>query len=93
MRIFKNKAFHRWLKEVGLSDNQLKNAAKEISNGLYEAHLGGNVFKKRVALDGVIVQHFTDFSSIRIVKTYVTLTRETYVTLTRETQGFLIRKI
>ena len=52
MRIFKNKAFHRWAKEVGLSDNKLKEAVNEISNGLYEANLGESVFKKRVALDG-----------------------------------------
>lgn len=52
MRIFKNKAFHRWAKEVGLADNKLKEAVNEISNGLYEANLGGNIFKKRVALDG-----------------------------------------
>ena len=52
MRIFKNKAFHRWTKEIGLSDNKLQEAITEICNGLYEANLGGNVFKKRVALDG-----------------------------------------
>ena len=52
MRIFKNKAFHRWTEEIGISDNKLKEAVNEISNGLYEANLGGNVFKKRVALDG-----------------------------------------
>jgi len=52
MRIFKNKAFHRWAKEIGLSNNNLKEAVNEIGNGLYEANLGGNVFKKRVALDG-----------------------------------------
>jgi hypothetical protein len=52
MRIFKNKAFHRWAKEVGLSDSKLKEAVNEIINGLYEANLGGNVFKKRVALEG-----------------------------------------
>ena len=52
MRIFKNKAFHRWVKETELSDSELKEAVDEISNGLYEANLGGNVFKKRVALDG-----------------------------------------
>lgn len=52
MRIFKNKVFHRWSKEAGLSDNKLKESIDEISNGLYEANLGGNVFKKRVALEG-----------------------------------------
>lgn len=52
MRIFKNKAFHYWTEEVGLSDDKLKEAVNEISNGLYEANLGGNIFKKRVALAG-----------------------------------------
>lgn len=37
MRILKNKAFHCWAKEVKLSDNKLKEAVNEISNGLYEA--------------------------------------------------------
>ena len=52
MRIFKNKAFHRWAKEVGVSNKNLKEAINEISNGLYEANLGGNIFKKRIAMDG-----------------------------------------
>lgn len=52
MRIFKNRAFHRWTKEVELSDSKLKEAVDEIRNGLFEANLGGNVFKKRVALGG-----------------------------------------
>src|SRR5262245_45214245 len=51
MRIFKNKAFHRWAKDVGLSDKKLKETVNEISDGLYEANLGGNIFKKRIALD------------------------------------------
>lgn len=52
MRIFKNKPFHRWAKEVRISDNQLKEAINDIDSGLYEANLGGNVFKKRVGIDG-----------------------------------------
>ena len=52
MRIFKNKAFHCWTEEVGLTDKKLKDAVDEINNGLYEANLGGNIFKKRVALVG-----------------------------------------
>ncbi len=52
MRIFKNKAFNCWTEEVGLTDNKLKEAVNEINNGLYEANLGGNIFKKRVALAG-----------------------------------------
>lgn len=52
MRIFKNKAFHRWAKDVDLSDHELKTAVVEISNGSYEANLGGNIYKKRIALEG-----------------------------------------
>lgn len=52
MRIFKNKAFHRWSKEMGIGDNELKEATNEISKGMYEANLGGNIFKKRVAVNG-----------------------------------------
>ena len=52
MRIFKNKVFHRWAKDIGLSDTALIEAVSEISNGLYEANLGGNVLKKRIALNG-----------------------------------------
>ena len=52
MRIFKNKNFDRWAREVKLSDSSLKEAAQEIDNGLYEANLGGNIYKKRIALHG-----------------------------------------
>lgn len=41
MRIFKNKAFNRWAKEIDLSDQELKTAVLEINQGLYEANLGG----------------------------------------------------
>lgn len=51
MRIFKNKELHKWQKEVRLSDLTLKKAIYEIESGLYEANLGGNVYKKRVPLD------------------------------------------
>jgi hypothetical protein len=52
MRIFKGKVFYHWAKDVGLTDNKLKEAINEIKDGLYEANLGGNIFKKRVSLFG-----------------------------------------
>lgn len=52
MRIFKNIDFHHWSKELGISDRKLKEAADEISKGLYEANLGGNILKKRIGLGG-----------------------------------------
>lgn len=52
MRIFKNKAFHRWSKELNISDQQLRTAIDEINHGSYEANLGGSIYKKRVAVGG-----------------------------------------
>jgi hypothetical protein len=52
MRIFKYRAFRQWAKAEGLSDSALKNAIKEIELGLFEANLGGGLYKKRVARKG-----------------------------------------
>jgi hypothetical protein len=49
-RIFKTKAFSKWFNKSDLSDTDLLEAVKEIEKGLYEADLGGNVYKKRVAI-------------------------------------------
>ncbi len=50
MRIFKNKSFHRWALESGLKDSCLIRAVNEINTGLFEADLGGSVYKKRISL-------------------------------------------
>ena len=52
MRIYKTRTFSRWLKRTGLSDRELIRAVTEIGNGLIDAHLGGNVIKKRIRLSG-----------------------------------------
>ena len=52
MRIFKTRWFHRWARKEKLSDQALKNAVDEMELGLVDADLGGNVYKKRVALPG-----------------------------------------
>lgn len=49
MRVFKTKLFSRRAKEMGLDDGALFNAAREISQGSFEANLGGNIYKKRIA--------------------------------------------
>lgn len=51
-RIFKTRTFNRWLRKVGLSDEALRQAVIEMSQGLVDADLGGNIIKKRVALPG-----------------------------------------
>ena len=49
-RIFRTKTFSRWLNKSDLSDADLLQAVKEIDKGLLEGDLGGNVYKKRVAI-------------------------------------------
>ncbi len=51
-RIFKVRAFDRWAAEEGLSDDVLTFAGKEALNGLTDARLGANVFKKRISQPG-----------------------------------------
>jgi hypothetical protein len=52
MRVFKYKSFSRFAEKAGITDNILKNIVANLENGLYEANLGGNVYKKRVARSG-----------------------------------------
>lgn len=52
MRIFKYRSFHQWAKAERLTDSSLKNAVNEIEQGLFEANLGGGLYKKRVARKG-----------------------------------------
>lgn len=47
--IYKTKDFSSSTKKESLSDKDLITACKEMSNGLYDADLGGNVYKKRIA--------------------------------------------
>lgn len=52
MRALKTKSFARWADGDGLSDEALATAVAEMNQGLVDAHLGGQVVKKRVALPG-----------------------------------------
>lgn len=49
MRIFKYKWFNRWARNESIDDMKLENAVAELANGLFEANLGGGLYKKRVA--------------------------------------------
>ena len=51
-RILKTHTFNRWLRKTLLSDTALLKAIDEMERGLVDADLGGNVYKKRVALPG-----------------------------------------
>lgn len=52
MNIFKSKWFHKWAEKEGLSDHALSSAISDMENGLHDGDLGGNVFKKRAAIQG-----------------------------------------
>lgn len=45
MRLFKTKSFSRWAQKHVVTDNHLKMTAGEISEGMFEANLGGGVIK------------------------------------------------
>lgn len=49
-RVFKTRTFTRSMKKAGLTDDALCAAVEEMSQGLVDADLGGDVVKKRVAL-------------------------------------------
>jgi len=49
-RILKTRLFTRWMRKTSLTDAALEQAVSEMQQGLVDAALGGNLFKKRVAL-------------------------------------------
>jgi hypothetical protein len=52
MRILKYRTFNEWAKSEKLSNSSLKNAIDEIEQGLFDANLGGCLYKKRIAKKG-----------------------------------------
>ena len=50
MEIYKIPDFDEWAKEYNVSDGMLLDAITEMNSGLYDANLGGNIYKKRVPL-------------------------------------------
>lgn len=52
MRVFKNREFSKWAAREGVSDGVLRKVIAEMERGLVGVNLGGQVFKKRMALSG-----------------------------------------
>ncbi len=52
MGIYKTRWFARWARKEGLSDKSLQGAVDEMGQGLFEADLGGDLLKKRIARPG-----------------------------------------
>ncbi len=51
-KIFLTRPFVRWMQKSDVSEVALVQAVEEMEAGLVDANLGGNLFKKRVALAG-----------------------------------------
>lgn len=49
-RVLKTKTFARWMKKTELTNEALCNAVDEMQQGLIDADLGGNLYKKRVGI-------------------------------------------
>lgn len=47
---FKTRPFVRWLKKSGIANSDLCRAVDEMRQGLIDADLGGDLYKKRVAI-------------------------------------------
>lgn len=52
MVVYKTLWFNRWARKQGLKDAALCEAVQEMTNGLFDAELGGNLLKKRIARPG-----------------------------------------
>lgn len=52
MKIFKHRSFQQWSTSEGLTDEALKDAVLEITNGLHDSNLGSGLYKKRIAMPG-----------------------------------------
>lgn len=52
MQIYQTKWFSRWAAKEGLTEQTIIDAVYEMQQGLIDAHLGGNVIKKRIGKSG-----------------------------------------
>lgn len=51
-RVYKTRYFQRWMRKTELTDQALRAAVQEMSQGLIDADLGGGVVKKRIGVEG-----------------------------------------
>lgn len=52
MAIYTTRWFDRWARKQGLPTQSLCEAVHQMTNGLFDAELGGGLFKKRIARPG-----------------------------------------
>ena len=74
MRILKRKDFARWQDDESLPDLALCKAVQEMGNGLFDADLGGLLYKKRIARSGAgKSSSYRTLLSVRLGERYVFL--------------------
>lgn len=52
MSVYKTREFSRFARRAGLATDALLKAAGAVASGLWDADLGGGVFKQRIAREG-----------------------------------------
>ncbi len=52
LRIFVTEDFHDFMTDSKLSEKDILKSAHELANGLFDADLSGNIYKKRIAPTG-----------------------------------------
>ena len=52
MSVYKTRWFDRWARKEGLATTGLCAAMREMTSGLFDADLGGGLFKKRIGRPG-----------------------------------------
>lgn len=52
MKIYKNKLFHQWAKKESVHNTALIEAIAEMEKNVFDANLGGYIYKKRIAIHG-----------------------------------------
>jgi hypothetical protein len=52
MRVFKYRYFKKWADHEDIADEALLKAVNEINAGLFDANLGGGLYKKRIPRQG-----------------------------------------
>src|ERR1700689_5514329 len=52
LRIFVIKPFPKWAQNNDLTDDLLRGAVNEVEQGIVDANLGSNLYKKRIATKG-----------------------------------------
>ena len=50
MLILKSRLFAQWANELKIADSILIDVIDDMAKGLYEANLGGHIFKKRISI-------------------------------------------